>query len=111
MNLYIELFDTATQLFEELEQATRASPVALARGGGTTMVSADLNPSHIIEGSRRRRQSERHAAYIAHLDRGAGKIRAVFNALAKATVPVCEHQSDLKSCSKAQSDLPPLLKN
>jgi hypothetical protein len=101
----IEPFDTATQLFRELEQANQASPVALARGGGTTMVSADLNPAHVIEGPRRRQQSERRAAYMAHLNRGAGEMRAVFNALAKATVPVREHQSDLTPPSKDWNEM------
>ena len=49
-NLYIEPFDTATQLFRELEQVNQAFSVAQACRGDTIIVSADLNPAYVIEG-------------------------------------------------------------
>ena len=49
---------------------------------------ADLTPVHIIEGSRIRKQSERRAAYLAHLDGGTSETKAAFITLNKAAIPI-----------------------
>jgi hypothetical protein len=71
----------------------------LARGGGSTTVSADIHEGHIVEGPRVRKSSARRAAYLAHLDGGLHEIENAFSnmnsAFSTATRPYKQHQSEL----------------
>ena len=88
------LVDTSPQPDEQAE-ARLITPMVPARGGEKTTVSADLDPAHIIEGPRTRKQSGRRAAYLAHLDGGTSEMRAAFNSLNKAAVPYRELRATL----------------
>lgn len=68
----------------------------IANFRGYTTVSADLDPSHIIEGTRiRKPNTDRKAAYNPTLDGGLKEMNAAFTAFSTATKPFREHQSTL----------------